>query len=220
MSDLVELGPGRRTARVARCSSALLVAALVGAGLGACGGARHGAGSASGSSSGGDAGRQALPRIETSGDEDFDSDTYPHAPDNENEVFGHPANATDTRLVTALVKRYYAAAAREQGAVACGLLYSVFEESVASTYGGPGGPPSLRGGTCAVVMTKLFKEMHQRLSDGGTVRVAAVRVDLNRASAQFGFGGRRATQYTSAHRERGAWKMYQLLDIGRPVIVE
>jgi hypothetical protein len=216
MSDLLEPGPRRCFACAARSSLALLVAALVGVCLGACGSARDGTGSASRSSSK----RLALPTIENLTDEDYDSDKYPHEPDNEHEVFGHPANARDARLVTTLVKRYYAAAAHEQGAVACGLLYSVFAEAVVQTYGGPGGSPSLRGDTCAAVLTKLFKQLHRRLSNGTTARVAAVRVNFNFASAQFGFDGMKPTQYILAHRERGAWKMYVLLDVGHPRGVE
>jgi hypothetical protein len=216
MSDLLEPGPRRCFACAARSSLALLIAALVGVCLGACGSTRDGTGSASQASSK----RLALPAIETAEDEDFDSDKRRHEPDDEQEAFGHPAGATDARLVTAVVERYFAAAAREQGAVACGLLYSVFEETVAKTYGGPGGSPSLRGNTCAAVLTKLFKQQHRQLSDGATARVAAVRVDLNLASARFGFGGSKPTRYALAHRERGAWKVDQLLDVGYPVGIE
>jgi hypothetical protein len=217
MSGHGELKLSGRLARAARSSLALLVAALVCAGLGACGG---GSGSASGASPQKSAGRAALPTIEVTEDADLDSDKYGNEPDNENEAFGHPAGATDTRLVTALVKRYYAAAAREDGAVACGLLYSLFAESVAETYGGPTGPSNLRGDTCAGVMTKLFTQQHRRLSDGTHLKVAAVRVDLNVASVQFGFGGMKPTRYVLARRERGTWKMDLLLDLGRPVGVE
>lgn len=198
-------------------SASLALLAVAGAGLGACGSAPGGSGSASRPASK----RLALPAIELSrADDDSDSDTYPHELDNESEVFGHPAGARDARLVTALVKRYYAAAAHEQGAVACGLLYSVIAESLPQTYGGPGGSPSLRGDTCATVLTKLFAQLHQRFSDGTTVRVASVRVAFNRATVRIGFAGMKPARYTAAHRERAAWKMFGLLDVGYPLGVE
>ena len=45
--------------------------------------------------------------------------------------FGHAADATDERVVAALVGLYYAAAAAEQGERACGLLFFTLGESVA-----------------------------------------------------------------------------------------
>lgn len=161
-----------------------------------------------------------LPVIETRKDDDSDSDRYPHEADNETEAFGHPASATDTRLVRALVKRYFTAAAHEDGALACRLIYSVFAEAVPEDYGGAGGPPGLRGDTCAVVLTKLFRQLHGHLRDDSTVTVAAVRVERNRASVLLGFDGMKPTRYTMAHRERGAWKTDLLLDVGQPVGVE
>ncbi|MFZ1925472.1 MAG: hypothetical protein WAU42_04940 [Solirubrobacteraceae bacterium] len=220
MLDSFESWRKRRFAPRARFSLGVVIAASVGLGLGACGSAHGGTGSASGASSGQSARHLALPTIEPTEDEDLDSDKRKHEPDNEREAFGHLADATDRRLVTVLVKRYYAAAAREQGAVACGLLYSVFAETVAETYGGPAGSPSLRGDTCAAVMTKIFTRMHHRLRMGAAVRVVAVRVDLNRASVQLGLAGEKPARYVMAHRERGAWKMNELIDVNFPVGVE
>ena len=140
-----------------------------------------------GGSAGDSARRQKLPAIEVTEDADQDSDKYGNEPDNEHEVFGHPADATDARLVTVLVERYYAAAAHEDGAAGCGLLYSPFAESLVEAYGGASGSPNLHGDTCAEVLSKLFTQLHNRLSDGTTVRVAAVRVAFSLASVRFGF---------------------------------
>jgi hypothetical protein len=207
----------RRFAYAARFPLAASLAVSIGLGLGACGSAHD---TAAGASSDQSARHLALPMIEPLEDEDIDSDKRKHEPDNEHEPFGHPADATDTRLVTALVKHYYTAAAHEQGAVACGLLFSVFAETVAETYGGSAGSSSLRGNTCAAVVTKLFVQMHRRLRKGPSVKVAAVRVDLNRALARFALAGERPTHYILAQRERGVWKMSQLIDVDYPVGVE
>jgi hypothetical protein len=212
---------GRSGHIATRLPAALCVSALLVLGASSCGGSGATAGSPSGADGvDGSATHLALPVIEITKDDDDDSDKRPHEADNESEVFGHPADATDTRLVTELIKRYYTAAAHENGASACRLLYSVFAEAIPETYGSSTGPPGLRGDSCAVVMTKLFKQQHRQLSGGATVKVATVRVDMNRAVALFGFDGRRATHYRLAHRERGAWKLEMLLDVERPVGVE
>jgi hypothetical protein len=163
----------------------------------------------------------ALPQIELKGDPDSDSDTYPGEPDNEHELLGRPVRAGDARAVAALVRRYYAAAARGDGAAACRLIYAPTAEAIPAVYGGPGGPAYLRGKTCAAVLSKLFRHYHKRLSAEDTaLRVVAVRVYLTRGSAQFGFGGKKPTRYIMVHRERGAWKMFMMLDVGQPFHVE
>lgn len=163
--------------------------------------------------------RLALPVIETKDDPDYDSDNYAGEPDNERELFGHPASAADARAVAVVVKRYFAAAARDDGALGCTLLYSPSAESIAQTLGGPGGSPGLQGSTCAVVMTKLFAREHRRFR-AAAVKVTAVRVSFSRGAVQFRFGDDRATLYTLVHRERDAWKMYDLLYIKHPEYVE
>jgi hypothetical protein len=176
---------------------------------------------AAGSASVSTASAVTLPQIEFKSDPDLDSDSYGNEPDSENKLFGHPASAADVRAVTRLVKRYYAAAAAGDGAAACRLIYSVFAEAIREDYGRPPGPPSLRGKTCAAVMSKLLEQLHKRLNlDSATLRVGAVRVELNSGSVRLGFGGAKPDRYVLVHRERGAWKMDLLFDIGRPVGVE
>lgn len=184
------------------------------AGLLGCAGT-HRAATASGAGA-----RQTLPAIETSEDEDFDSDHYRHEPDNEHEPVGRPTGEADARAVAAVVKRYFAAAAREQGAAACALLYLPFEELVAQTYGGVGAAPAMRGNSCAEVASKLFRQQHRQLRDAASAKVATVRVTFSRGIAQFGFGASRPKLYTMLHRERGRWKMYELLYSEHPEYVE
>lgn len=162
-----------------------------------------------------------LPRIVFKSDADMDSDSYGTEPDDESEPFGHPASAADARAIAALVRRYYAAAVRDNGAAACRLLYSSLAESVPEDYGQSSGPAGLHGKTCAVVLSKLFAQTRERLrADSVTLRVVAVRVDLKRGSARLSFGMGKPSQYMLLHRERGAWKTSTLLAVGRPVGVE
>jgi hypothetical protein len=202
----------------------LSAAMLLGLACSACGGAGQNTGSAPRSSSTvaeRPAESATLPQVELKGDADDDSDKYGTELDNENEALGHPADAADAQAVTTLMRRYYATAAAGDGAEACRLMYLPFAESIAGDYGGPSGPPGLRGGTCTEVMSKLFKRSRGRLSaDSATLRVATVRVDRNRGFARLGFLGRKPGRYILVHRERGTWKIDMLLDGGRPIRIE
>jgi hypothetical protein len=169
-----------------------------------------------------------LPKIETKTDPDEDSDRYPkeqpdrdELPDYKTEPFGHPADAADTRAVTALVKRYYADAAREDGAAACGLLYAPREETIAAEYGGSGSATGKQSVTCGPALSGLFKELHGVLeADSAKLRVTAVRVELNRGSVQLHLAHVSVPHYIGVHRERGVWKMEMLVDIDHPVGAE
>jgi hypothetical protein len=196
-----------------------LVGALLCFGAGGCGEARNGGGLASKAPSTVTA---TLPQPELKGDPDDDSDSYGREPDSDTtRIFGHAADARDARAVTALIERYYKAAAAEDGAAACDLMYSVLSESVAEDYGGGAGASYLRGNTCAQVMSKLFEQMHERLrADNATLKVAAVRVHGRRGSVLMSFEGGRAVHYLEVRRELGVWKVNRLIDNEQPVLVE
>jgi hypothetical protein len=202
-------------------NSRLIALAVVLLCLGAsgCGEASNGGGSASKAPSTVTA---TLPQPELKGDPDDDSDSYGREPDSDTtRIFGHAADVRDVRAVTALVKRYYAVAAAEDGAAACGMMYSILAEAVAEDYGGGAGVASLRGATCAQVMSKLFEQMHARLSaDSATLKVAAVRVLGRRGSVLMSFEGRRPVHYLEVRRELGAWKIDRMVDSEQPVLVE
>jgi hypothetical protein len=163
-----------------------------------------------------------LPQPELKGDSDSDSDSYGLGPDPDtSRTFGYPVSASEARAITALVKRYYAIAATEDGARACTTMYSALAESLAETYGGPYGVPSLRGTTCAQVLSKLFKQRHGSIAaDSATLRVVAVRALGRRGSVLLSFGGKRPTHYMEMRRELGSWKIDRMLDGESPILVE
>lgn len=202
----------------------LVTLAAFGLVLSDCGGSNTGRGSRAASDAAAPTGGAVvatLPQIEVKGDAENDSDSYgPPEEDNENGQLGQPASAADAQAIAAVVKRYYATAARDDGASACKLLYSSMVESVVEDYGRPpAGPPNLRGNTCAVVLSKFFALMHSLLrAESATLRVIAVRVDLNRGSAQF--EAAKSNRYILMHRERGAWKINMLLGMRQRVGVE
>jgi hypothetical protein len=207
----------------------LLAAASLGPGLAACGGAGANSSVSGASSRGvatggapiGAASVASLPQIERKGDGEGDSDTYGHEPDNENELFGRPAPRADVRAVAALVGRYYAAAARDDGASACRLIHSTLATAIPKDYGGTAGPAYLRGRSCGTVMSKLFRHYRRRLSaEGAGTRVIGLRAEFNLGVAQLRLPGAKSARYIMVRRERGMWKIDMMLDEGEPVHVE
>lgn len=110
-------------------------------------------------------------------------DSFPGT-DDDAATYGYPANGSDRRAITALVRTYYAAAAADDGAVACTLIYSTLADSVAEDYGRPPGPAALRGSTCRAVMTKLFRRVpDQPAAVLARTEVTGVRVYQGRGFA-------------------------------------
>jgi hypothetical protein len=129
---------------------------------------------------------------------------------------GHAASAADRQGIAHLVKRYYGVAAAGDGAAACSLIYSSLAESVPEDYGQSPGPPSLRGKTCAVVVSKLLKQHRQSLvADRASLTVTRVRVSGSSGLALLRFGTKTERRVLVC-REGGVWRMDVLLDIGVP----
>jgi hypothetical protein len=129
--------------------------------------------------------------------------------------YGQEASSADRHAITALVKRYYAAAAADDGATACALIYSPLSESVAEDYGQAPGPASLQGRTCQVVMSKFFRQVPgQPAAVLATTEVTGVRVKGRR-----GFALLRSKAVPEGdipvERELGTWKIGTL--IGDPL---
>jgi hypothetical protein len=147
-------------------------------------------------------------------DNDLDNKTgsYYDRDDSSVRAFGRPAGAADRRAITALVERYFAAAATDDGHVACSLLYSKLARIIPESYGKPPGPAYLRGKTCPEVMTKLFARNHEQLSTYiASLQVASVRLDHNSGLAVLRFAALPGRQ-VEVEREHKKWKIYALLD--------
>lgn len=125
--------------------------------------------------------------------------------------FGRPADAADRSEIAALVERYYAAAAAEQGTKACGMLFFALAESVAEEYGRAPGPLYLNGAeTCQAVLSRLFAHFHAQLRRRPAV--ALVRVSGDRARALLRWRTLPAG-YVEARREGATWKLESLLAV-------
>jgi hypothetical protein len=206
---------------------ALLAVALFGVGSSACGGASKSKGSASQTSSDvaattptTTATRTTPARDYTKADADKDDDIGAGYDDTNNNSlldFAHAASASDKQAITALVKRYYAAAAAEDGAKACSMLYFTLAEAVPEDYGqSPPGQPYMLGKTCPVVMTKLFKHFHSQVAaHNATLKVTRVRLNQHHGLAVLSFG-RMPERQISVAREGHTWKIEALLDSELP----
>ena len=126
--------------------------------------------------------------------------------------WGRAASAAEFRAVRGVVEAYYAAGAAGEGARGCSLIYSLFAEEIPEEYGEGSGPPGLRGKTCAVVLSKLFRRRREQFrSDGATLRVFRVRVRGLRGLAFLRLA-HSPIHDIPVHREHAAWRIEALLD--------
>lgn len=198
--------------------SLLFAAALLSAGLTACGssgnaGSTHASSTATASSTTARSSSSTTPApVLSKADRDKDSDTNAYADDtNNNSIldFGHPANVTDKRAVTALVKRFYTTALAGDGAKACSMLYITLAESLPEDYGHESAGPSYlsEGRTCPAVMTLMFKHFRSLLTaELPRLKVARVRLIQHHGLAILSFG-KMPEKYIPIMRERHTWKI-------------
>jgi hypothetical protein len=147
-------------------------------------------------------------------DADSNGKTLYDSDDSSIVAYGHAANASDKRAIAALAKLYYAAAAAEQGARACAMLYSPYAESVPETYGrsGPAGSYA-RGATCAVVMTGVFKRFHEQIAERlPKLQVSRVRVKERQGVAVLRFGSLSKERELHMTLEGHTWRVVGLID--------
>ncbi len=155
--------------------------------------------------------------LQAKADSDHDNDLSAAEGDDRNNNstldFGHEADAAETRTITALIKRYYAAAYAENGAQACSMLYSTLEEAVPEDYGqSPPGPHYMSGTSCPAVLTLLFKHFHPQLAlEYPKLAVARVRLVEHHGIVILRFGALPERQISVA-REGHVWRLDELLD--------
>lgn len=127
--------------------------------------------------------------------------------------YGRAPSAPEADAIVTLVKRYYAAAAAENGALACSLTYYIEVETLPEQYGGPPGPRWLHGAsTCPALLTRVFEHFHSELT--GSVDALAVRVKDGRGKELVDFPGLRLPEgVVKVRREGDAWKVDGLLAV-------
>lgn len=153
----------------------------------------------------------------TKADRDKDDDIGTSSDDTNNNPildYGHAAGPADRRAITALVKRYYAAAAAGDGTQACSMLYITLSESVAEDQGHESAGPAYQsqGTTCPTVMALMFKHFHEQLAAKlPLLKVSRVRLHRHRGVAILSFGSM-PERRIAVLRERRTWKIVGLLD--------
>ncbi|HEY5194256.1 MAG TPA: hypothetical protein VIJ39_10350 [Solirubrobacteraceae bacterium] len=155
------------------------------------------------------------PRNPPDGDADRDHDYnenvingYYDADDTAITHYGHAADATDRQALTAFSKRYYAAAAAGDGAKACSMIKPSFARAIPEVYGRGAGPPYLRGKTCAVVMSLLFKHLHSQMA--APITVSGIRVEGSTARIIVGSPAT-PVGYLPMEHEGTGWKIVGLI---------
>ncbi len=152
-------------------------------------------------------------------DRDKDSDGGGASDDTNNNAvlnFGRPAGASDKRAITTLLERYYRAAATENGAAACSMLYSTLAEGVPEDYGSYNGPTYMRGNTCPAVMTLLFKHYHRLLeTEVPKLKIAQVDLQERHGLAVLNFGALPEREI-QVEREGHVWRVTALIDAELP----
>jgi len=126
--------------------------------------------------------------------------------------FGHEASRAQAQVIRALVKRYFAAVAANDGQRACALLYSPIARSVPEDDGkSPPAPPEQRGTTCAAVMSLMFKYRRgQPTADVTAIEVTHVRIEGSEAIALL-HSKTLALGEISAFHNKGGWQIGQFL---------
>jgi hypothetical protein len=138
--------------------------------------------------------------------------------DHEVDFYGHAASSVDKRTASAFAKRFFAAAAVEDGASACALLVPSLAQGLADESGkNSSGLPYLRGATCPAVMSKLFKHFHRQfVTEAAGLEVTGVRVASNTAFVLFAFKGLHERRYMGIERSGRTWKLEALRDSEYP----
>jgi hypothetical protein len=157
--------------------------------------------------------------IESDGDADKDDDGNRHyslsltakGDDLLSPSDGAKAAPGDTRIIAALVKRYYAAATAEQASQACAMLAPALAEGLAES------PPQAgqHGRGCTSAVASFLEREHESFAadDVATMVVVEVQIKGDIATATLGFRTRPIGQIR-LKRDNGAWKINGLIDTG------
>lgn len=159
------------------------------------------------------------PKNPDDGDADRDHDYnenvingYYDADDPEITSYGHAATGAQASALDAFAKRYFAAAAADDGATTCAMIKPSFANSVALTYGSGPAPAYMRGSTCSAVMAGLFQHIHSQVA--APITVSAIRVQGHTAKVVVGSPAI-PVSFLPMEREGSTWKLVGL--IGTPL---
>lgn len=149
------------------------------------------------------------------GDNDHPRLGYYDRDDTGTRDFGHAASPRDKKALISLTRRYYAAAATENGAAACALLYKPYASIVVEDYGrGSAGPSYLSSGTtCPSVLTLIFRHFHTKLVE--PIEIIRTRVSGNTGLVLIGTANTPASDLET-RREKHQWRTVGMLASSLP----
>jgi hypothetical protein len=202
----------------------LLAAALLSVNLLACGDSKVSStkssstdGTSARSTDVSDQSGQVHSKVDSDKDDDVGA-AYDDTNNNSVLELGHAAGAADNRAVTELVKRYYAAAAAQDGDGACSMIVRTLADAMAEDYGhGSAGPAYLSAGkTCPTVMVLLFRHFQRHLAlEVPLLTVSRVRISGRQGLAILTFRAMPERQIPVT-KEGRSWKIATLLDSELP----
>jgi len=183
----------------------LFAAMLVGLGVTACGGTSGKATSLARNSS------RPVGAISSTAAHrtDFDNDADHNDDDGKVLAYGRAAGTAERGIATALVKRYYAAAAADDGARACRLLVPLLAEIAAEA--NEHVPATQR--TCPIALARLFRVHHSLLVHKSTsLEVFAIRLKGERMLVVMQFPPLPEARQIEERKVGGVWKIFSILD--------
>ena len=182
-----------------------LIVLLLGAGVLGCGAsASQNASSASAQSTAAVQRKSQQYRPTKDGDGDYDNGT-------DDLGFGYPATPRDVRDATALIRRYYAAVAADDGAIACSLTNSAVVKEIAQPEVRIKGGRILPRLSCPEALARNFRPIVKELAyKRDALVVLRVRVLDNTGLAILRFGT--TVRDITLYREHGHWKIQSMLD--------
>jgi hypothetical protein len=142
-----------------------------------------------------------------------DNSSYHDADDSSAVPYRHAASRADRQAITVAVKRYYAAMASTDGALACSHLLRSLAKALPLDYGKLG-PAYLRGAkTCSAVVVRVAAQSRGQLA--APIAVTDVRVEGGHALALVGSKTMPASSL-ALERERGVWRIGGLVGNALP----
>jgi hypothetical protein len=129
--------------------------------------------------------------------------------------YGRPASSSERRSIVALAHRYYDAAARDDGAAICPLVYRPLARSYVQQFG-VDGPHYLRGlRSCPAIASKFFAGATRMRAFAARLGITDVRVSGNVALVVLGLPPFPIRVF-QAIREQGKWYVFGSLDSEMP----
>jgi hypothetical protein len=151
-------------------------------------------------------------------DGDIDAESAGHYYDRDDgsvRKFGRPATPSERRPIVALAKRYYSAAASDDGARICAMIYRPLARSYVETVG-EHGPRFVRGlKSCSQILSRFFGGASQSVAFD--LRLGITQVRVARGIGLVVLGNKPfPIRVLEVVREHGKWFLYGSLDSEMP----